>query len=66
VWTKGTVRRRQKKSMHENRLIFQCGGSFSGIAGSTSPERLAIVGEPREVTYGELSAFANRAGNALR
>src|SRR5882724_7414265 len=30
------------------------------------PERLAIVGEPREVTYGELAALANRAGNALR
>src|SRR5213079_152393 len=30
------------------------------------PELLAIVGEPREVTYGELCALANRAGNALR
>src|SRR5260221_6646733 len=30
------------------------------------PERLAIVGEPRQVTYGELSALANRVGNALR
>src|SRR6266480_29565 len=30
------------------------------------PERLAIVGEPREITYRELSALANRAGNALR
>jgi len=28
-------------------------------------ERIAIVGEPREVTYGELAALANRAGNAL-
>src|SRR5258708_13272796 len=26
----------------------------------------AIVGEPREVSYGELAALANRAGNALR
>src|SRR6266571_1734487 len=29
------------------------------------PQRLAIAGEPREVTYGELAALANRAGNAL-
>ncbi len=29
------------------------------------PERVAIVGEPREVTYGELAALSNRAGNAL-
>jgi len=29
-------------------------------------ERLAIVGDPRQVTYGELSALANRVGNALR
>jgi len=26
----------------------------------------AIVGEPREVTYGQLAALANRVGNALR
>jgi benzoate-CoA ligase family protein len=30
------------------------------------PKRVAIVGEPREVSYGELAALANRAGNALR
>jgi benzoate-CoA ligase family protein len=30
------------------------------------PERPAIVGEPRQITYGELAALANRAGNALR
>ena len=29
------------------------------------PERAAILGEPRRVTYGELRALANRAGNAL-
>jgi benzoate-CoA ligase family protein len=29
------------------------------------PERVAIVGELSKVTYGELSALANRAGNAL-
>jgi benzoate-CoA ligase family protein len=30
------------------------------------PKRVAIVGEPCEVTYGELAAHANRVGNALR
>src|SRR6266849_2670553 len=30
------------------------------------PHRPAIVGEPREVSYGELAALTNRAGNALR
>jgi benzoate-CoA ligase family protein len=29
-------------------------------------ERPAIAGEPRELSYGELAALANRAGNALR
>jgi benzoate-CoA ligase family protein len=29
------------------------------------PERVAIAGEPREVTYGELAALSNRVGNAL-
>lgn len=29
------------------------------------PQRVAIAGEPPSVTYGELSALANRAGNAL-
>jgi benzoate-CoA ligase family protein len=29
------------------------------------PERLAILGEPRTLSYGELSALANRAGSAL-
>src|SRR5260370_38403740 len=30
------------------------------------PDRVAIVGEPREVRYGELAALSNRVGNALR
>src|SRR5260221_12991749 len=30
------------------------------------PERIAIAGEPREVTYTELAALVNRAGDALR
>src|SRR5882762_2182519 len=29
------------------------------------PERVAIAGEPREVTYAELAALSNRVGNAL-
>jgi benzoate-CoA ligase len=29
------------------------------------PHRVAIAGEPRRVTYGELAALANRTGNAL-
>lgn len=29
-------------------------------------DRPAIVGEPREVSYGELASLANRVGNALR
>ena len=29
------------------------------------PKRVAIVGEPCEVTYGQLAALANRVGNAL-
>jgi len=30
------------------------------------PERVAIAGEPREVTYAELAVLSNRVGNALR
>lgn len=41
-------------------------GYFLDAPAALHPERLAIVGEPREVTYGELSALANRVGNALR
>src|ERR1700737_371828 len=41
-------------------------GHFLDAPAVSYPERPAIVGEPREVTYGELAALANRAGNALR
>ena len=41
-------------------------GYFLDAPAALHPERLAIVGEPREVTCGELSALANRVGNALR
>jgi benzoate-CoA ligase family protein len=39
---------------------------FVDAPAALHPERTAIVGEPREVSYGELAALVNRAGNALR
>src|SRR6202158_3988661 len=39
---------------------------FVDAPAASHPGRTAIVGEPREVTYGELAALANRAGKALR
>src|ERR1700694_2193138 len=45
---------------------FNVAAHFLEAPARRHPERVAIVGEPREVTYGELSALANRAGNALR
>src|SRR5260370_23385921 len=39
---------------------------FVDAPAALHPEPPAIVGEPREVSYGELAALANRAGNALR
>src|ERR1700731_1810838 len=45
---------------------FNVAAHFLEAPAALHPERHAIVGEPREVTYGELSALANRAGNALR
>jgi len=38
---------------------------FLDVPAKRHPERVAIAGEPREVTYGELAALANCAGNAL-
>src|SRR6266571_1290823 len=38
---------------------------FLDARAAQHPQRLAIAGEPRDVTYGELAALANRAGNAL-
>src|SRR6266849_2148631 len=38
---------------------------FLDARAAQHPQRLAIAGEPREATYGELAALANRAGNAL-
>jgi benzoate-CoA ligase len=45
---------------------FNIAEHFLDAPAALHPGRLAIVGEPREVTYGELAALANRAGNALR
>jgi benzoate-CoA ligase family protein len=39
---------------------------FLDAPAASHPKRIAIVGEPHEVSYGELAALANRAGNALR
>src|SRR5258708_16413322 len=41
-------------------------GHFVDAPAALHPERTAIVGEPREVSYSELAALTNRAGNALR
>src|SRR5260370_25992957 len=45
---------------------FNVASHFLDAPAALHSERTAIVGEPREVTYGELAALANRAGNALR
>src|SRR6266481_4299995 len=39
---------------------------FLDAPAALHPGRVAIAGEPREVTYAELAALVNRAGNALR
>src|SRR6266481_3801195 len=45
---------------------FNVAAHFLDAPAAQHPGRIAIVGEPREVTYGELAALADRAGNALR
>src|ERR1700682_6791285 len=50
----------------ENPEKLNIAGPFVDAPAASHPGRLSIVGEPREVTYGELAALANRAGNALR
>ncbi len=44
---------------------FNIAAHFLDDPASRQPGRVAIVGEPAVVTYGELAALANRAGNAL-
>src|SRR5712692_12111815 len=45
---------------------FNLAAHFLDAPAEQYPQRVAIVGEPREVSYGELAALVNRAGNALR
>lgn len=45
---------------------FNVAAHFLDAPATLHPKRIAIVGEPREVSYGELAALANRVGNALR
>src|SRR5260370_2589488 len=52
--------------MHEElHARFNVASHFLDASAALHPERIAIVGEPREVSYGELAALANRGGNAL-
>src|SRR6266705_891840 len=44
---------------------FNIAAHFLDDPAALDSERPAIVGEPRELNYGELGALANRAGNAL-
>src|SRR5271168_3646627 len=45
---------------------FNIAAHFLDAPATSHPQRLAIIGEPRQITYGVLSALANRVGNALR
>src|SRR5260370_22570963 len=56
-----------EKSPHpENSAKLNIAEHFLDTPAALHPERTAIIGEPRELTYGELAALANRVGNALR
>src|SRR6266581_1458189 len=55
-----------KSSQPENSPKLNISEHFLDAPAAPHPERIAIVGEPREVTYVELTALANRVGNALR
>jgi benzoate-CoA ligase family protein len=50
----------------EFRESFNVAAHFLDAPAASQPKRIAIVGEPHEVSYGELAGLANRAGNALR
>src|SRR5882762_6362062 len=45
---------------------FNVAAHFLDAPAEQHRERIAIAGEPREVSCGELAALANRVGNALR
>src|SRR5262245_23101810 len=44
---------------------FNIASHFVDAPADAHPDRIAICGEPRAVTYGELRGMMNRAGNAL-
>ena len=44
---------------------FNIAAYFADAPATRHPQKAAIVGEPRTVTYAELSALTNRVGNAL-
>lgn len=44
---------------------FNIASHFLDAPAGRYPQRVAILGEPTQVTYGELAALANRAGSAL-
>jgi benzoate-CoA ligase family protein len=50
----------------ENSQKFNIAGHFLDVRAALHPDRIAIIGEPGNLSYGELAALANRAGNALR
>ncbi len=50
----------------ENLAKLNIAEHFVDTPAAAHPDRIAITGDPREVTYGELAALANRVGNALR
>jgi benzoate-CoA ligase family protein len=56
----------EKYPSAEDSVKVNIAAHFLDAPAALHPARIAIVGEPREVTYGELAALVNRAGNALR
>src|SRR5437867_5575546 len=66
VRTEGAVRCRQKSMRRELPEYFNVTAHFLEAPAALHPKRPAIVGEPYDVSYGELAALASRTGNALR
>ena len=50
----------------ENPEKFNIASHFLDAPAARQSDRVAIVGEPRALSFGELAALANRVGNALR
>jgi benzoate-CoA ligase family protein len=55
----------EKSPYGESPEKFNIATHFLDAPAALHPGRTAIVGEPRELSYGELAALANRVGNAL-